>query len=87
MSTMTRARNRSTPNQWARSAINVYTDTSTTSINAKPMGTISYQCPARTHKQVFNQRQTNRRDNWLDPLILGIHGMGLRPEGVQGKLN
>ena len=39
------------------------------------------------HKRVINQRQTNRRDNWLDPLILGIHGMGLRPEGVQGKLN
>ena len=44
MSTQTKARNRSTPNQWAKSAINVYTDTSTESINAKPMGTLSYQC-------------------------------------------
>ena len=49
MSTQTQARNWSMPNQWVRSAINVYTDTSTKSINAKPMDTISYQCLHR-HK-------------------------------------
>ena len=45
----TQALNSSMPNQWARSAINVYTDTSTQSINTKPMGTISYHCLHR-HK-------------------------------------
>ena len=42
MSTRTQALNSSMPNQWARSAIHDYTDTSTRSINAKSMGAISY---------------------------------------------
>ena len=48
MSTRTLALNRLMPNHWAQShmfqrgpAINVNTDTSTSSIDAKPLGTIS----------------------------------------------
>ena len=43
------------PKKWVRSAINVYTDIGTQSINATPMGTISYQCLHR-HKHVINQK-------------------------------
>ena len=65
MSSRTQALNRLMPNQWARSDINGYTDTSTKSINAKPMGTISYQC-LQGHKHVINQCQTN----WHDQLSM-----------------
>ena len=50
MSTWTQALNRLMPNQWALSAINVYMDTSTKSINVKAMSTISYQCLHRHDK-------------------------------------
>ena len=48
-------------NQWVRSAINVYMDTSTQLINAKSMGAISYRCLYR-HKHVIDQRQINEHD-------------------------
>ena len=71
MSTPTQALNQSMPKQWALSAINVYTDTSTQSINAKSMGTISYQClHGRNH--VIDQCQTNGHNQlsmstWMQP--------------------
>ena len=52
------ARNRSAPNQWAQSAINVCMDTSNKCINAKSMGTISYQCP-QGHTYKIGRCQTN----------------------------
>ena len=58
MSLGTQANNRSIPNQCARSAINVSKDTSTQSISAKPMGTISYQC-LHGHKHLIDRCQTN----------------------------
>ena len=61
MSTQTQALYQSMPDQWALSAINFYTDTRTLSINAKPMGTISYQC-LHWHKHSINQCQTNGHD-------------------------
>ena len=58
MSTRTQTLNRSTPNQWVRSAFNVYIDTSTQSINAKPIGAISYEC-LHGHKHVtINAKST-----------------------------
>ena len=61
MSTGTQALNRSMPNQWALSAINVYMDATMLSINAKPMGTISYQC-LQGHKHLIDHCQTNGHD-------------------------
>ena len=58
MSTPTQVLNRSMPNQWALSAINVYMDATMLSINAKPMGTISYQC-LHGCNHVIDQCQTN----------------------------
>jgi len=58
MSLGTQANNRSIPNRWARSAINVSKITSTQSISAKPMGTISYQC-LHGHKHLIDRCQTN----------------------------
>ena len=51
------------------SAINVNHDTSSLSINAKPMGLISYQC-LYGHKHIIDQRQTN----WRDQLSMSFHG-------------
>ena len=58
MSTWTQPCYRSMPNQWAQSAINVYMDATMLSINAKPMGTISYQC-LQGHKHLIDHCQTN----------------------------
>ena len=49
--------NRLMPNQWALSAINVYMDPRTKSINAKPMGKISVQCLQGHKHATINAKQ------------------------------
>ena len=58
MSRQEQAFNRSMPNQWAQSAINIYMDISMQLSNAKPIDTISYQY-LQGHKHVIDQNQTN----------------------------
>ena len=61
MSTQTQELNLSMSNQWARSAINVNTGTSTYSINAKPMGTISARMfqGGPNYSQLSNQSEVS----------------------------
>ena len=74
------ARNRSAPNQWAQSAINVCMDTSNKCINAKSMGTISYQCP-QGHTYKIDRCQTNCHTQ----LLMSTHTHTHKHATINGK--
>ena len=86
MTTQTQVLDRSTPNQWVRSAIHDYTDTSTRSINANPMGAISYQ-GLHGHKHSIHQCQTNGHDQLSRSTRTQAHNRSMPNQWAQSDIN